>query len=85
MSVIKDFEIYDHSYRGKQCPHCAHRRKAEVTIYWLIHNGVGDSIEVLFCDSCAVRLARGILQDVDNSMIRTNLLNNESEESDNGG
>lgn len=34
------------------------------------------TVNVVMCDACAVRLARGIMQDADNSMMRTNLLEN---------
>ncbi len=80
MSLISDFEPWHFLHGGKQCPHCAQRRKAEVTIYWNVHDGNGNCQEVIFCDACAVRLARGILQDVDDSMRRTNLLASESVE-----
>jgi len=52
----------------EQCPHCSHRRKANITIFWLMHSGKEDSIPVSFCDACAARLAQGLIRDVAESL-----------------
>lgn len=70
--LTSDSYLYSH-YSDKPCPHCKHRRNAKVTILWMMHGEEG-TVHVVMCDACAVRLARGILQDADDSMLRTNLL-----------
>ena len=77
--LVSNAEAYQH-LSNEPCPHCKHRRDSKITISWMMHgtkaNGDEATVNVVMCDACAVRLARGIMQDVDNSMIRTNLLPN---------
>lgn len=47
-----------------RCRQCKHHRPA--SIYWTFSEGV-ESLTVAMCAHCAMRLARGLLQDVERS------------------
>jgi DNA-directed RNA polymerase subunit RPC12/RpoP len=67
--------VYERIYKDHNCPHCSHRRKQKekVTVLWIMptteRNPDVSSI-VIMCDRCAVRLARGILQDAEAGLVR---------------
>ena len=63
--------VYEEIYKDADCPGCSHRRevKEKVSILWMMHGNEDKSVDVIMCDKCAVRLARGILNDAEAGLV----------------